>query len=445
MARLLLKGTPVRFSTTTFLALATATAAALGGFSGCAGDPETFQPTGSTSGNGTSTTGGNGGGSGEGGSSGSGQGAGSGQGGGAVENRGPELFAALEEDLMGACGVCHDAGGTSNTPFLAGPDRYQTISSWPEVIKADWASSILLTYPVSGGGHSGINLDSSAYVDTLLPAVEEWLEEEAAGIVQGGEGGGGTGVGGGGGEEPDPTIDAFKPIIGFNAVYLHPLDEAFTGMAITFTATELTPSSLELTNIEVHTTSELGLHIVHPLFVVFPVGEEADPDPVDSFSNLDAYHEPGTGDPLGPGTLVLTNWSADAKLSIAFEQIELHDPSVGEGGGGGSAGGGMCEAQAEFDDVAGQFNPCLNCHNGQNAGATGAVDMRDLDNDTGLACIQIRNRVNLDTPANSQIFVVTNPDGGAGHPFKFGNDAGNWNNFRNAVTAWIDAEAAASN
>ena len=65
-------------------------------------------------------------------------------GGPTVENNGDELFAALEEDIMGACGACHDAGGTANTPFLAGPDRYETISSWPDIVKEDWESSILL-------------------------------------------------------------------------------------------------------------------------------------------------------------------------------------------------------------------------------------------------------------------------------------------------------------
>lgn len=424
-------------SSTTWL-LAASLVAAGGAWAGCGGDPEPFDPSGTTSasGAGPGTTAGSGGAGGSGGSTANGSG-----GSDAEPNQGEEMFQALEADLMGACGVCHDAGGPSNTPFLAGPDRYATISSWPDVVKVDWQNSILLTFPVSGGGHSGSNLDSSAYATTLLPAVEAWLEEEARGILEGGEGGG-AGAGGAPPEE-QPTIPPFKPILGFNAVYLHPLDEAFTGMAITFSAEELTPTSLQLTNMQVHTTSELGLHIVHPLFVVYPVGDDADPDPVDSFSNLDAYFEPGTGDDLGPGTLILTNWSSDAKLSVAFETIAAYDPNGGEGGGGGGGGNGgaECEAQGAFDAVADEFTPCLTCHNGQNPGATGALDMRDLDNDTGAACVQIRNRVDLGDPPSSQIFIVTDPNGGAGHPFKFGNNVNTWNNFRTQVTAWINAEA----
>ena len=67
--------------------------------------------------------------------------------------------------------------------------------------------------------------------------------------------------------------------------------------------------------------------------------------------------------------------------------------------------------------------------------------MRDLDDDPGAACVQIRNRVDLGDPASSQIFIVTDPNGGAGHPFKFQNNVNNWMNFRTQVTAWINAEA----
>lgn len=442
----------MRNPSSTFLAVSAAAAAALGIWSGgCADDPATLQ-TSSTTGSGVGSPSANGsgaGGSGDGGN-GSGRGGGNGSGNGngnggstAEENHGEELFLALQDDMMSACGVCHDAGGIADTPFLAGPDRYATISSWPDIVKEDWQTSLLLNYPVSGGGHSGVNLDSSSYADTLYPKVEAWLEEEARGFVQGGEGGSsGTGNGAGGaGPGPTPTIEPFKPILGFNAVYLTPLDDDFTGMALTFNAEELTADTLQLTNLELHTTAALGLHVVHPLFVVWPVGDDAEPDPVDSFSGLDAYFPEGTGDPLGPGTLVLTNWSNNAKLSIAFESIVTFTVGGGEGGGGGNPGG-ECAAQAEFDDVAAAFQPCfMACHNGQNNGATGALDMRDLDNDAGAACLQIRNRVDLDTLDDSQIFINTNPDGGAAHPFKFNGNAADWNDFKDTVSGWITAEA----
>ena len=36
----------------------------------------------------------------------------------------------------------------------------------------------------------------------------------------------------------------------------------------------LTDTTMELSNLEVHPTSTMGVHIVHPLFVVYPKGEE---------------------------------------------------------------------------------------------------------------------------------------------------------------------------
>ena len=60
-------------------------------------------------------------------------------------------------------------------------------------------------------------------------------------------------------------------------------------------------------------------------------------------------------------------------------------------------------------------------------------------------CIRDRilNRVDLNNPAQSQLFITTDPGGNASHPFKFGGNAGNFNNFRDSVSQWITAEGAA--
>src|SRR5262249_40898733 len=154
----------------------------------------------------------------------------------------------------------HDAGGISNTPFLAGPDRYRTITSWPGIVARDPSKSLLLTHPVAGGKHSGTNIDSDALKTTLLPEVQGWLAEEAAEV-------------GAPASEAGPTIDPFSPILGFNAVYLDALGQQYAGMALTFNADELTHTTLELKELEVHPTAKLGVHVVHPLFVVYHDGE----------------------------------------------------------------------------------------------------------------------------------------------------------------------------
>ncbi len=363
-----------------------------------------------------------------GGSGGSG-GDGSGTGGGAASNKGKEMFSALEQDLYDACGSCHDVGGIADTPFLAGPDRYQSIVSWPEIIKKDPSDSILITYPSAGPQHPYKKIDASPLSTTLKPKLEAWLAEEAKGIVI------------------DGTVDAAKiiepkaPIIGFNAIYLDALGDEFVGMALTFTADLLDESALALTNLEVHPTASAGLHVVHPLFVVYPKGASPDPDPVDSFSNVDQTFNAGVSGTLGPGTMIVTNWKTGAKLSVAFEKVEV----VGGAGDAGADGGGPtggCKDVASFDANARPALKanCTNCHGGNSPQAKGALDMSKIDSDVAAACGQVLNRVNPADPPSSQIFITTNPNGNAAHPYKFGGNTGNYNNFMSQLTTWIQAE-----
>lgn len=338
-----------------------------------------------------------------------------------------ELFAELLPTLFSTCGVCHDVGGLADTPFLAGPDRYQSMVSWPGLVVKDWTQSLLLTYSITGGKHSGVNLDGKGVDETLKARVQAWLMEESKSI-----------------SEPPPTagpaISSFTPIMGFNAVYLGPLGAEFEGMAVTFNAEALTSTTLELTNIEVHPTSKLGVHIVHPLLVVFPLGGEADPDPIDSFSNVDSTYVAGASGTLGPGTAVLTNWKSKAKLSIAFETIEVVDPGSADAGDAGPTSG--CKDVAGFQANAEPLfsQRCSGCHGGNNGGATGALDMTDLNKDSAKACEQIRYRVSPDDPPKSQIFITTDPGGNAAHPYKFGGNQGNFDSFEAAVSKWIAAE-----
>jgi cytochrome c553 len=344
--------------------------------------------------------------------------------GGAEPSNGEPLFRALEEKLVGACGSCHDAGGIANTPFLAGPDRYKSILAWPGIVTKPASDSLFHTWSVSGGGHSGYNLDAAP---DLQDEATAWLEEEAKGI--------GDPV-----VEVGPSIAPVTPILGFNAMYLDALGAEYTGMALTFNANELTESTLQLTDLEVHPTAKLGVHLVHPLFVVFPKGgAQPEPDPIDSFSNVDEYFDVGDSKPLGPGTMVLTNWSQGAKLSVAFEKIEPFSSEMPDGGDGGITGG-CVDVDSFIANAQGPLGVCASCHAGQNGGATGAVDMTELQSDAAAACAQVRNRINPNSPAQSQVFISTNPDGNAGHPFKFNGDGNAFNAFMASLTPWITAE-----
>src|SRR5262249_48560756 len=248
-------------------------------------------------------------------------------------------------DLVDACGNCHDAGGIADTPFLKEP-RYETITAWPGIITKDPTQSKLVTHPVAGGGHQGtVNLDSDNLKDTLFPKVKEWLawEAEAKNIAATPD------------DQKGKSIDPFAPILGFNAVYLTSLSPDLAGMAITFNAQELTSSTLELTELQVHTTATQGVHIVHPLFSVYPKGGSPDPDPADSFSNLDQYIDYSKSDPLGPGTLLLTNWVKEGKLQISFEKIEQYTTLEPDGGTDGGPTGGCKDIDSFNTNAKGQF------------------------------------------------------------------------------------------
>jgi mono/diheme cytochrome c family protein len=347
----------------------------------------------------------------------------------ATVDKGRQLFDGLVDEMMSACGACHDAGGLADTPFLREP-RYESITSWPGMITKDPSESILLTYAMSGGGHSGTNLDSASLEGTLLPKIQEWLAEEAKAIGDVPP------------EQVGKSVDPFAPILGFNAVYLDTIDADFSGMAITFKANELTPSSLELTDIEVHTTSKQGIHMVHPLFSVYPKGGDPNPDPADSFSNVDQYIDYGQSEALGPGTLILANWVQEGKLQISFEKIETYSTMIPDGGTEGGLGGGCVALDSFTQNAQPSFGQCLGCHGGGNGQATAAVDMQGLVNDADVpnACAQIRNRVTPQNPADSQIFITTDPNEAAAHPYKFNQDQGAFDAFKSTVSVWIAAE-----
>jgi len=365
---------------------------------------------------------------GSGGSSGSGSGSG-GSGGAVGKNKGEELFAALEGDLYKACGTCHDAGGIADTPFLAGPDIYATMVSWPGIVTQNPQDSQLLTYPIAGPQHPYKKLDSAEYKTTLFPAVKAWLAEEGKGIVT-------TMT-----EEAGKHLAPFAPIIGFNAVYLDALGGEFTGMALTFNAQLIDAHVLQLDALEVHPTAALGVHLVHPLFSVLPSGKMGDPDPVDSLSNIDQSFAAGKAGELGPGTLLLTNWRAGAKLTVAFEKIEPIATEMGDGGADGGTNGG-CKDVASFNtNAVGLLKQnCQSCHGGGNAQAKGAVDMTALNSDAAAACSQIKNRVSPNNAGSSQLFITTDPGGNAAHPYKFGGDNGKFDAFKQSVSQWISAE-----
>ncbi|MFT3773243.1 MAG: hypothetical protein QM820_48310 [Minicystis sp.] len=378
--------------------------------------------TGSTSSSSSSSSSGTGG---AGGATGTG---GMGTGGGTPVDAARALFeSTVQPGMITECGACHKLGGISDKPFLAEPDVYTSITTWPNVIVSPASLSVIITHPPETSHGGGQAPDLSA---DLKAKVLNWLEFEAANLPM--PDGGGS-----------PLIPPFKPYLqgAFNAIYLDTLGPDFANCSITFNAEQLPqgsakPTLLRITNLEVHPIAGVQLHIVHPLFTVYPSGAEAIPDPADSFSGFDQTYALDTPLTFGTGELILSQWSKDARLGIAFEKIE----AVKMG-----STGATCNNVAKFQaEVVPQLKmwPCFSeCHNGMNIQAQQQMDLSNIDAmPPDDACAQVRARITPGDPTKSQILQVTDPHYMGYHGFKFQGNTNNYNSFKAAVTPWILAE-----
>lgn len=397
------RGAPRRTSLAWIAILAPLLAAGAASWGGCT----TNSGSGSTSG--TSTGAGAGGQGGEG-------------GGGPAEITGRDLFEALKPFILDECGTCHKNGGISEAPFLGIEGyEYESITSWPGVITDIPSQSIILTHPADPSHGAGQAPDMSA---DLRAKVIEWLKLEAANLPT---------------PEENIVIPPFKPILkgALNTIYLDPYETDLEYSSISFNAEELgdPPSMLLLSNVRVNPIAGVTIHIVHPLFTVYPKSGGADPDPIDNFSNIDATYSLESDDlTLGTGSAVIGNWQKDALLGMAFELI---DAEVDMGGVV------ACKDITTFKNaVVPAMKYCADtCHGGANIDANKTMDLSKLEDPNPVeACAQVRARITPGDPANSQILIVTDPTQQAVHMYKFKGNISNYNAFKDAVTPWIQAE-----
>jgi hypothetical protein len=387
-----------------------ALAALLGACSGNDGSTSTGSTT-------TSTTGNEGGGG-----SGGGGGSSSGSGGGPTPDTPRDFFnQVVLPGLTDECGACHELGGSADNPFLAKPDAYVSITSWPGIVVADAAKSILVVHPNEQSHGAG---QAPGISEELKATCLEWLAKEAKNLPEA--------VG-----ALTFKVKPFKPILGgaLNTVYLDEIDPSLQYASISFNAKELAPSLLQLKNLEIHPVEGQAVHIIHPLFTVYPAKAAADPDPVDSFSGVDQLFTLDGNVELGTGEIILSNWEKDAFLGIAFEQIK------NEGGGGPPTD---CVDPTMFKDVVvPQMKYCADtCHGGANEKANATMDLSKLGDPMPLAaCAQVRARITPGDPDNSKILIVTDPKQQAVHMYKFMGNTINYKAFKDAVSPWIDSEA----
>lgn len=335
---------------------------------------------------------------------------------------GRDLFEELKPFILEECGTCHKNGGISEAPFLGIEGyEYESITSWPGVVVAIPSQSIVLTHPSDPSHGAGQAPDMST---ELRAKVIEWLKLETANIPK---------------PENDIVIPPFKPILkgALNTIYLDPYEPDLEYSSISFNAEELgdPPSMLLLTNIRVNPIADVSIHIVHPLFTVYPPDSAPDPDPIDNFSSLDKNFSLESDDVLlGTGSAVISNWAKDARLGMHFELIE---------GTVEMGGGVVCKSLDIFkQQVAPAMKYCADtCHGGANVDANATMDLSKLQDPNPVeACAQVRARITPGDPANSQILLVTDPTQQVVHMYKFKGNISNYNAFKDAVSPWIQAE-----
>ena len=212
----------------------------------------------------------------------------------------------VQQGLMAECGACHQLQGAADSPFLAAPDLYISVTTYPGVVVPNANQSVLVTRPADPG-HGGGQAPNMS--DALRAVVLPWLTLEASRIPPS--------------DSSTQFVTPFKPKLmgALNTVYLGDLDPTLENVSITFNAYELgqPPSMLVLENLEVHPIADMSLRVVHPLFTMYPdEGGDPVPDPADSFSGLDDLFEVTGRRKLGTGTLVHTAWQKDAYLGMAF-------------------------------------------------------------------------------------------------------------------------------
>jgi hypothetical protein len=329
------------------------------------------------------------------------------------------------------CAVCH------------------TQAAYPQFMKPDPTLREGIMKYENGGGLSLIDLESP--IDSRLqvfssseahlvsgpnftPAeaakVTAWIELEAlaAGVV----------------EMPEVKTGKIAPVVGPNEIDLTTI--GLTGSKFMFDFERIT-TGYYLSRIKV-TAGTGGVHLVDPLFVIWE-GEAAVPDPINRFSGIDLVVEEAMESPVGGGTAIFTYPAAvpaSPQISVHFKTATFANGMEPTENGGAN---GACKAVAQFTaNIAPLLQPCaMMCHGGTMASATGATNMTKLGDMTPQgqldACNQILTRVSKLNPNQSSIIVSVDPSSTVGHAVRnYRVPAANFPAYRDAMIAWINAEAA---
>lgn len=346
----------------------------------------------------------------------------------------------LKPELLAFCAGsdCHSSGARA---FLLAGQEYSVITqyktAWGSCLLTDPAElSPLLTYP-DAEEHTGRSWEG---IEDVRSKALTWLALEA--------------------DKDTPTgcsqvanllqLGPLDPA-GFTVVPLGGLGAELSGFVMTFYASELgdPPSVLKLSDISIWPANNRGLRVVNPTFVFIP---KAGGGVFDKSFHGDAHVFVAPDRVrLGSGTLLTTSWGPNHQLAIQFESVELLyadddgntfpactrvdlftkavDALPFSGAANAPNGLGYCAAQ---------------CHGGDAGAAPTAVmqlgELLSAPRDDALACAKTRPFITPTQVQASALVQVTDPQGTAPHPYKFGGNGAAHAAFADAMRPWIDAE-----
>lgn len=331
------------------------------------------------------------------------------------------LFQAQVQPILKGYCNCHYTKQGTVDPFLANDTEYDTITTYGggRFITNPPEMSLLLTK----GPHSG-----PAFLDAQLTAVRAWLQSEAVAR--------GKGMG-------TPTTPTVALRVGEFFISLEPLVQDPLA-SITFKLSQGAGKSYAVTNLQLNTGPQTGIHMKHPRLMIFTAAG-ATPEKSDPFSTVDVTtvfkQAPVT---IGTGSLILTDLPASsARLAFAFEALEkagVPQPPI------------TCKNYAMFaPPVKDQLAACaVLCHSPtatdtRASQATNAFNMvkarSTADTDWQALCTNTLGRVNPLDPPNSVLLKQAQPAASGGttnHPYKLTDSQ--FLTFKMQVQAWASGE-----
>lgn len=330
--------------------------------------------------------------------------------------------AQAKPDLVASCQGCHALKQDIVDIFLARGSEYESITSYGmgKFITPNPDDSILL----QKGQHTGPALTSGQYDD-----VHAWLEVEAATR---------TGLNMSSPATPSVAMGPGAFFISLEKLTGDPLSK------LSFTvALKDNGATFDINNISLTTGPFTGLHVKHPIFLLFSL-MGAQKDKGDSLSSVDVMVPASSSVDLG--RVFLTQVPRFARMAMAFEAIDKVNPDPTK----------MVSCKA-FDLFSSTVLPTLAspcaavCHgtgakNSAAASAMGAFDMTpaatmDMSK-LGLFCLEALSRVQVTNPTQSVLVLQPTPPAMGGtpnHPYKL-SDPAILTAFTTAVSNWAAKE-----